>query len=273
MPAQAVATPERRGAADHIPESSRQRGRLGERRRSVARPGARADLLKLMELRLPLDAPACGMAREAMTVCLRGHMTGSALDIARLLISELASNAVRHSGATVDEHVVVRVWLGADEVRLEVDDPGGGGAVGVRAPNPHAAGGFGLDLVETLSTRWAVERVPGGRTRVWAEVARAAGSLTGSSRAKADEELVLQAPRNPRRAIERTENHMIPETNHTSGAPTLPDGPRSEREHRQEQSDSSHGLRKRGKANLERAHKTVDGIAEAAPGSPRSGSA
>ena len=31
--------------------------------------------------------------------------------------------------------------------------------------------------------------------------------------------------------------------------------------------------RKRGRANLERAHKTVTGMAEAGPGAPRSGSA
>ena len=31
--------------------------------------------------------------------------------------------------------------------------------------------------------------------------------------------------------------------------------------------------RKRGKANLERAHKTVTGMAESVPGAPRSGSA
>lgn len=149
----------------------------------------------------------------------------------------------------------------------------GGKAVRVRRRNLHTAGGLGLKLVETLSERWAVERVPGGRTRVWADVARAASSLTGPFPVKPREELVLQPPRQRRRTIERTETHMNPETNRTRGAGSLPGGPRSQPERPHGKPESPQGPRKHAKGNLERAHKTVDGIAEAAPGAPRSGSA
>jgi len=167
MPPCEVAIPERRGSDDGVTP-------LGS-------PAALRELCRLVELRLPVDAPACGLARNAVTDSLGGHVAGPVIDIACLLISELVGNAVRHSRSSAGESVVVRIWLSASEIRLEVDDPGGGGPVQVRTPSLHVGGGLGLNLVEALSERWAVESASGGRTRVWAELARAACSLAGSS--------------------------------------------------------------------------------------------
>jgi anti-sigma regulatory factor (Ser/Thr protein kinase) len=95
------------------------------------------------------------------------------LDDAELVVSELVTNSVRHSGATRGEHVIVRAQLTDTALRLEVEDPGRRRAVAIRAARPDIGGGFGLNLVEHLTRSWGVQRANGGGTRVWADVARA----------------------------------------------------------------------------------------------------
>jgi hypothetical protein len=53
-------------------------------------------------------------------------------------------------------------------VRVAVEDHGHG-PVRWRAPDPHHGGGFGLHLVELISTRWGVDHERG--TNVWFELA------------------------------------------------------------------------------------------------------
>jgi anti-sigma regulatory factor (Ser/Thr protein kinase) len=85
-------------------------------------------------------------------------------DDLELLATELASNAIRHSGTTAT--AIVR-FLG-DRVRIEVGD--GSRAVPVpRDAGPLADGGRGLPLVETLSSAWGVIPTRAGK-RVWFEV-------------------------------------------------------------------------------------------------------
>ena len=82
----------------------------------------------------------------------------------RLLVTELVTNSVRHSGVPAPIHFHARVGLG--RVQVEVEDAGSGFDPEVR----HHASGFGLRLVDRLATRWGVE--PGPPTRVWFEVDR-----------------------------------------------------------------------------------------------------
>ena len=102
------------------------------------------------------------------------------LDNALLLVTELVSNSVRHSGMPAGAGVVVGLTLTPADVRIDVDDPGRGGAIAPRPPDPES-GGFGLNLVQTLSERWGVERAAQGGTRVWAQLARAPLTAPASS--------------------------------------------------------------------------------------------
>ena len=117
-----------------------------------------------------LDAPAA--ARAAVTDWMAGHISGTMLIDAELLVSELVANSIRHSGAAADAVLAVRAHVSADVLVLEVHDQGTGGSIRRRAPDMHAGGGFGLNIVETLSRRWGVSRDAG--TRVWVELAFAA---------------------------------------------------------------------------------------------------
>jgi len=108
---------------------------------------------------------------------LRGRVPASVLETAQLLVSELVTNSVRHSGASAGESVVVRVQLTDSMVRLEVSDPGCDGVIAPRAPDLEGGGGFGLNVVRTCSERWGLEHFAAGGTRVWAQLARAPAAL------------------------------------------------------------------------------------------------
>ena len=113
-------------------------------------------------LRLPAHPDSARVARNvAETISIRaGSNAERALDAA-IVTSELVSNAARV--ATV---VVVRFALDGTRLRIEVDDDGVG--------QPHVIdgsenGGFGLRLVEQLSSQWGCDVRPGVKT-VWAEL-------------------------------------------------------------------------------------------------------
>jgi anti-sigma regulatory factor (Ser/Thr protein kinase) len=90
-------------------------------------------------------------------------------DDVKLVATELAANAVVHSGAA---HAVTVRYLG-DAVRVEVTD------LSPRLPHPQepdveGIGGRGLHLVEALGSAWGAEPLGEGK-RVWCEIPVAAG--------------------------------------------------------------------------------------------------
>jgi anti-sigma regulatory factor (Ser/Thr protein kinase) len=122
-----------------------------------------------LEVSLPLDSRAPGAARIVMEG-LRGRVSTAVVEDAQLVVSELVTNSVRHSGGPAVEIAVVRVQLTKTMVRLEVENRGHAGVIAARAPDLRAGGGFGLNLVQALSERWGHERFAAGGTRVWAEL-------------------------------------------------------------------------------------------------------
>lgn len=141
-------------------------------RRSRARGNGRVDDGEAIEVRFALDVHAPGAARGVVANCVGERVPPAMLDDAQLLVSELVTNSVRHSGASAGDGVVVRVELTPSMLRIEVEDPGRGGVIGPGAGDGERGGGFGLNLVQALSERWGVERVAVGGTRVWAQLAR-----------------------------------------------------------------------------------------------------
>jgi anti-sigma regulatory factor (Ser/Thr protein kinase) len=142
-----------------------------------------------LDVRLPLDARAPGAAR-VLVGRLRGRVPALVLDDALLVVSELVTNSVCHSGAS-DGAMIVRVELTGTMVRLEVEDPGRGGVIAPRTPD--LGGGFGLNLVQGLCERWGLERVAAGGTRVWAQLARAPESAEASGFRAAGDRLEMES--------------------------------------------------------------------------------
>jgi serine/threonine-protein kinase RsbW len=141
------------------------------RMRSGAGAPARADAGDNLKVSLPLDRRGPRAARTVVEG-LRARIAPSVLDDAQLVVSELVSNAVRHSGASAGGVVVLCVELTGTTVRLEVADPGGGGVIAPRSPDLEHGGGFGLHVVRALSERWGLEQVAAGGARVWADLPR-----------------------------------------------------------------------------------------------------
>ncbi len=113
----------------------------------------------------PLDPRAPGEARRSLAP-LVGLVPPEVLIDLELLISELVTNSVQHSGRS-DQHVDVSIRAGPDVVRVEVRDGGPGlEPIPLRAPPPPSAGGWGLFMVDRLATQWGAK--PGGV--VWAEL-------------------------------------------------------------------------------------------------------
>jgi anti-sigma regulatory factor (Ser/Thr protein kinase) len=120
------------------------------------------------QVALGMSAPAT--ARCIVATALAEHVAPSVIERAKLTISELITNSVRHGVVPEGGYAVVRLELTDARLRLEVEDPGGGGAVTRRRADARSVGGFGLHVVETLSERWGSERCASGAMRVWAEL-------------------------------------------------------------------------------------------------------
>jgi anti-sigma regulatory factor (Ser/Thr protein kinase) len=105
-------------------------------------------------------APRLGRAAAAAWSA-RLPLDADASDLLRLLVSELVTNAVRHSnGARIALAGLVR----DDHILVTVTDSGVGGLPVAREPDP-ARGGYGLHLLDTFAEEWGVERADG--IRVW----------------------------------------------------------------------------------------------------------
>lgn len=129
-----------------------------------------------VETRMPLDVRAPGAARIVVAQVLGERVSAVVLEQAKLVISELVTNSVRHSGGSVDAGVVVRVCPTDGGFWLEVEDRGADGADARHAEEPLPSGGFGLPIVHTLSEHWGIERSAHGGTRAWAKLSDAAPS-------------------------------------------------------------------------------------------------
>ncbi len=126
------------------------------------------------------EAP--GAARAALADALapptRAEFGLAPLDeTARLLVTELVSNSVRHASAPAD--TTVRVDIAVDPVclRVEVHDEGADEPELVRGDSD--GGGFGLTLVDRLADRWGIDHDDMG-TRAWFELSLGT-ALPGSS--------------------------------------------------------------------------------------------
>jgi anti-sigma regulatory factor (Ser/Thr protein kinase) len=117
-------------------------------------------------LQIPGSPDAPGEARAALR---RSHpeLPPELMQLIVLLASELVSNAVKHANA---DSIGLRFQVSPRNVRVDVIDEGPGFARAVIRPGPSGVGGWGLHLVDELSTRWGIVGGQGGR--VWFEIDR-----------------------------------------------------------------------------------------------------
>src|SRR4051794_33716345 len=115
---------------------------------------------------LRASAAARGLVAETL-----GHVASRPeLDDLLIVITELVNNAVVHGGASdATSRVLVHVAAANERLRAEVSSRGT--SFEIRAPSPkEEPGGFGLFLVDQLSSRWGIDG--GDDYCVWFEIDR-----------------------------------------------------------------------------------------------------
>ena len=117
---------------------------------------------------LPHDLDSIPAARRTLDR-VRDDLDETMLRNARLLVSELVTNVIRHVPKTAeDDQIALIVETGGDGLRVEVCDQGGGFIPSPRVDRQDAASGWGLHILAQVATRWGVES--DGGTRVWFEL-------------------------------------------------------------------------------------------------------
>jgi anti-sigma regulatory factor (Ser/Thr protein kinase) len=135
-------------------------------------PGPDGDGRRRREVRQMPGVPAAvDDARRWVATTLDGW-PARRVEAARLLVSEVVTNAVLHARTDVE----VRVELDDRTARVEVADRSPVDLVPKRY-QPDAATGRGLRLLATLADRWGVRRSSGGKV-VWFELGREEGAGT-----------------------------------------------------------------------------------------------
>ncbi len=111
---------------------------------------------------------ASAAARRFLREFAGGRIQPAVLDDALLLSTELVTNAIRHAGSHPDDRIHLTVSIEERSMRVAVRDRGAGFDPAALS-EPTDEGGWGLDLVRSLSSRWGVIPVAHG-TEVWFEI-------------------------------------------------------------------------------------------------------
>ena len=115
-------------------------------------------------LRLPPEPSSAGAARRFVAAALAAG--DEVAELAVLLVSELASNAVLHARTTFE----VAVHVGEGGLRVEVSD-GNSTLPSLRTYVRESISGRGLHMVAASADRWGFDAQPGGKV-VWFEFDR-----------------------------------------------------------------------------------------------------
>jgi anti-sigma regulatory factor (Ser/Thr protein kinase) len=150
----------------------------------------------------------------------------SVLEAVELMVSELATNCIRHERTSF--HITI---LGsAEEIRVEVTDSGSGTPT-MRSPGPDEPSGRGLQIVDMLSETWGVEpEHPSGKT-VWFTMPAATAMEPASEEVGTRRRIRQDAPAfagdpSTVQGAERTSNGPTSQHRHGTRRYRLPCGPR-----------------------------------------------
>lgn len=122
------------------------------------------------ELELPRGPTSPGEARRALTSWHAATLEGEELHRAKLLVSELVTNAVLHGRG----RITMRSHVDEDRLLVEVIDEGAGFERQLRRGAFEDMGGRGLSIVDSESSRWGIHE---GTTHVWFEIERSGPRL------------------------------------------------------------------------------------------------
>jgi anti-sigma regulatory factor (Ser/Thr protein kinase) len=118
-----------------------------------------------LEVELPRDPQAPSRARRLIDEFGASALDRGELDRAKVLVSELVTNAVLHGRGVIS----LKASLDRDRLLVEVIDEGSGFERVVRERTFEDLHGRGLDIVDAEASRWGLYE---GTTHVWFEIER-----------------------------------------------------------------------------------------------------
>jgi serine/threonine-protein kinase RsbW len=111
-------------------------------------------------LRLPFAASSVSVARQQLKEWMLDHgASHEAIEDARVVISELVANSVRHASPLADGQILVS-WAPDDSGCLQLSVTDGGATTRPRAVNApsSALAGRGMSIVSILAREWWTDR-------------------------------------------------------------------------------------------------------------------
>ncbi len=126
------------------------------------------DIANSAGMSLPPSFASAARARRFAARHLHEWGCDELTEDARLIVSELVTNMVRHA----PHGGYLKLMAGPDRVRITMTDHGDGD-IAARRPDPHAASGRGLLIVQEVAAAWGVEQGPDDRGHtVWCDLPR-----------------------------------------------------------------------------------------------------
>jgi anti-sigma regulatory factor (Ser/Thr protein kinase) len=111
-----------------------------------------------LDVRVPATSGSLADVRHALGTL---PIPADVLDDARVLVTELVANSVKHAGLNADDHVRVTAEWSGERLRVTVHDrPRPARPPPVAAairPRPGAESGWGLFIVDRLASRWGTD--------------------------------------------------------------------------------------------------------------------
>jgi anti-sigma regulatory factor (Ser/Thr protein kinase) len=164
-------------------------------------------------------------ARRFATDTLSGNPP-STVEAVELMVSELATNCIRHERTSFH----ISILGSAQEIRIEVTDSGSGTPT-MRSPGPDEPSGRGLQIVDMLSDTWGVDpEQPSGKT-VWftmpaAVAMQAASDVVATRRRVGEDAPALAGDPSTVQSAETTANGPTSQQRCGTRGYRVPSGPR-----------------------------------------------
>ena len=112
-----------------------------------------------MTMRVPFAASSVALARQRLKSWLvSADFADDVVDDARVVVSELVANAVRHAQPLAEGDLVVAWSMEPRGLRVSVTDGGSGTRPRAVHARAGAMAGRGLAIIEQLSTAWWTEK-------------------------------------------------------------------------------------------------------------------